>query len=372
MKLGHHVSPAAPGLSLLVLLAVITGCGDASSSVELQYPGAAGVTLSGTLVMPVHAAGQRVPGVIILAGSGSADRDGNNRHVTTDLYKQIAELLAQEGIATLRYDKRGVGQSTPAPVPADPQHPTLDEQAAFQNFVDWQNFVADAVATEAALLAQPDIDPRHVGIIGHSEGGIIAAELAGMKVAVAQRPSAVVLVGTPGRPYDAVVRDQLARQLELLQAGPTVTQAALSHVDMLVADLRQGGMNQSALLQALQSDQAIPPQFSATVVGLYSIGLQMFWTATLQISPALDVMQYEGPVLVLQGESDTQVSALRDAPALNQALSARSSGTQQLSLIPKASHFLKAVQDPAADPGLAGEIVPDAATALRTWLKAEI
>jgi alpha-beta hydrolase superfamily lysophospholipase len=340
--------------------------------VELQYSAGTGVTLSGTLVMPVHAAGQRVPGVIILAGSGSADRDGNNRHVTTDLYRQIAALLAQEGIASLRYDKRGVGRSTPAPVPADPQHPTPSEQASFQDFVDWQNFVADAVATEAELLAQPDIDPRHVGIIGHSEGGIIAAELAGMKVALAQQPSAVVLVGAPGRPYDIVVRDQLARQLELLQTAPTVTQAALSRVDTLVADLRQGGANQSTLLQDLQSDPAIPAQFSMTVTGLYSIGFQKFWTAALQISPALDIMQYAGPVLVLQGGSDTQVSALLDAPALNQALSARSSGTQQLSIIPNASHFLKSVQDANTDPGFAGEIVPDAAAALRAWIKAKI
>jgi hypothetical protein len=152
----HRLRPAATMLFLVVILVLIDGCGGATST-EVQYAGANGVSLVGTLVMPIHAAGQRVPGVIIIAGSGSADRDGNAPSVTTDLHEQIAELLAQDGIASLRYDKRGAGNSTPPHRPAIPQQPTPSELAALQDFVDWKNFVEDAGATASELLAQATV-----------------------------------------------------------------------------------------------------------------------------------------------------------------------------------------------------------------------
>ena len=117
-----------------------------------------GVTLAGTLVIPAHKRGVRVSGVIIIAGSGSVARNGNEPGgFTTNLYSQIADQLAQQGIASLRYDKRGVGASTPVPLPQNPIDPTPAEIKAMQDFATWDNDVGDARATlNYLLLSQAD------------------------------------------------------------------------------------------------------------------------------------------------------------------------------------------------------------------------
>ena len=82
----------------------------------MRFAGSDGATLAGTLLLPIWSELEKVPGVVLVSGSGPTDRDGNNALVPDriDLLKQIAELLAEAGIASLRYDKRGIGASTPS------------------------------------------------------------------------------------------------------------------------------------------------------------------------------------------------------------------------------------------------------------------
>src|SRR5439155_16945655 len=103
-----------------------------------------------TLLLPMVSEIQYVPGVVLVAGSGPTDRDGNNRLVPAriDLLKQIAERLARVGIASLRYDKRGIGASTARPTTV------LDEQ---EDFFAWENFVGDVQAAHAELLRHDEI-----------------------------------------------------------------------------------------------------------------------------------------------------------------------------------------------------------------------
>src|SRR6202008_100345 len=84
---------------------------------QVRFAGSGGVTLAGTLLLPLISEIQYVPGVVLVAGSGPTDRDGNNAlvQVLIDLLKENAELLARAGIASLRYDKRSIGTSTPRP-----------------------------------------------------------------------------------------------------------------------------------------------------------------------------------------------------------------------------------------------------------------
>ncbi len=83
----------------------------------VRFTSKSAATLAGTLLLPLISELQEVPGVVLVAGSGPTDRNGNNPLVPEriDLLKQIAELLAHNGIASLRYDKRGIGDSTPRP-----------------------------------------------------------------------------------------------------------------------------------------------------------------------------------------------------------------------------------------------------------------
>ena len=143
-----------------------------------------------------------MPGIVLVAGSGPTDRDGNNPLAPEriDLLKLIAELLAAAGIATLRYDKRGIGGSTARP------HGTLEEQ---ERFFAWDNFVADVAAAHGELVKHDEIKPYATALLGHSEGGLLV--LAAASTITSNRPHGMVLTSTPGRPMNDIVRAQVAR-----------------------------------------------------------------------------------------------------------------------------------------------------------------
>lgn len=140
-----------------------------------------GLRLSGTLTLPTGTGPH--PAVLLLHGSGRLDRDANTRRLRTGYGPPLAAALAQEGIATLRYDRRGVG-ATPG-----------DWRAT--GFTDNRR---DAAAALRALAGRPDI--RTVGVIGHSEGAVHAMSL-GTHPDVA---AVVLLAGYACRGEDALRR----------------------------------------------------------------------------------------------------------------------------------------------------------------------
>ncbi|RFQ03039.1 alpha/beta fold hydrolase, partial [Pseudomonas putida] len=171
-----------------------TGLAQAAAPTVLQRPidldTGQGV-LHGSLLLPQQATPP--PVVLIIAGSGPTDRDGNNpASGRVDNLKRLALLLANEHIASVRYDKRGVAASQPA---------TPDERD-----LSVERYVADVVAWSHKLKADPRFGP--LILIGHSEGALIAslaAEQAGA--------SAVITLAGSGRPLAEVLREQLAQRL---------------------------------------------------------------------------------------------------------------------------------------------------------------
>lgn len=366
----------------MLLLLVLAACGSQAqipprsttvvqSQREVIYPGATGVTLAGTLVIPAHKQGTRVPGVVIVAGSGPTDRNGNQPGgFTTDLYSQIADQLAQQGIASLRYDKRGIGGSTQLPLPKIPEQPTPAELKAMQDFVAWDNFVGDARATLKYLQQQPEIDPARTALIGHSEGSIIVGQVAALGQGLAHPPAALVLISAPGRPIDVILREQIAHQLE---QQPTLPAAfVLSKYDEIIASLKQTGMPSAAAFQDLKANSQVPAQLTQNLMALFPPYLDEFWQGELQVDPAATIKHYPGPVLVLQGAKDIQVFATEDTPLLDSALKSRTPEDHQIVIVPNASHNMKFVQDPATDPGITGPLVPAFTHTLRTWLSGKL
>lgn len=315
-----------------------------STSQDLAWEGTGGVSLAGTLTRP--AGGGPAPAFLLLAGSGPTDRDGNQPpQLVTDLLKDLAQALAGLGIASLRYDKRGVGAGARL-LPREP--------AALADFARWENFAGDAAAAFRTLARHDGIDAARVGILGHSEGGLIALDLA---ASGAVRPAALVLAATPGRPMARVLRDQLGRLGRAQGAPEEVIAAILDENDRILKDLADGGGYPSAIHPGLR--------------GLYPPYLEPFWRSLAALDPAALAARHAGPVLVLAGREDVQVSADRDAGILAAALGAASdaAGTRRLAVIAGASHNLKAVAGPA-DPGRAGPIHREAAAALAGWLHA--
>jgi pimeloyl-ACP methyl ester carboxylesterase len=280
-----------------VLAAPAAGAASAGSSAgqPIALDSASGA-VAGTLRLPD--AGGKAPVVLIVAGSGPTDRDGNSAMIPghNDSLKMLADALAQAGYASVRYDKRGIGASKAA---------ALDEsQLRFDTYVD------DA----AAWIAQLKADPRFtkVAVIGHSEGaliGMLAAERAGAAAYVS-------LAGVAEGP-GAILRKQLAGQLPPPLAADN---------ERILASLEQG-----------KPAADVPPALAA----LYRPSVQPYMISWMRYVPAARIAALRMPVLIVQGTTDIQVG-VDQAQALKAA-----KPEAALVLIPGMNHVLKEVP---ADP----------------------
>ncbi len=290
------------------------------------------VSLSGTLLLPLISELQYVPGVVLVAGSGPTDRNGNNALVLEriDLLKEVAELLARHGIASLRYDKRGIGQSTLRP---------RNSLAAEEAFFAWDNFAADVEAAHTELLRHNEIKPYATALLGHSEGGLLALAAAR---SLGKKVHALVLAATPGRKLDEIVRAQVERNAPAMR-GP---------VDSAIAAILAKGRVPAGLPREL--DLLFPPYAGP------------FLQKLLSFDPAAVLAAIPTACLLLQGGADRQVVPMGDVQPLIDALRTRGAPGEAI-VLPQVSHNLKLVTTPG-DPGLAGPLAPAAADALVKWL----
>jgi len=242
---------------------MITGTDDVR---ELRWtvPAADGVGLAGTLTLPAGPGPH--PAALCLPGSGKVDRDSNAGRVRMDLGRPLATALARQGIASLRYDRRGVGAT-----PGD------------WHTVGFLDNRADAGAALHALRGHPEIDPRAVGVVGHSEGAVHA-----MWLAAHAQAAAVVLLAGYARPGEQALRWQGARF-----AG-TVPRP----LRPLLPVLRRTATRQLARLAATTTD-------SARIGGL-RINAR-WWREQLAYDPRPDLARIPVPVLAVTGTADTQV-----------------------------------------------------------------
>jgi pimeloyl-ACP methyl ester carboxylesterase len=305
---------------------------------DVRFAGAAGVTLSGTLLLPLLSELQRVPGVVLVAGSGPTDRDGNNRYLAEkiDLLKQIAELLAKNGIASLRYDKRGVGASTQQPE---------GSLAAQEQFWAWDHFVADVQAAHAELLRHDEIKPYATALLGHSEGGLLslaAVQAMGQETGK-KAPYALVLASTPGRTLRDIVHDQITRNAPLFAAA---------------AD---------RIMQTIVETGHAPDDIPQELKLVFPANVGVFLQRALVFDPARVLEAIDASCLLVQGGADTQVVPMGDIQPLVDALGRRTK-PGEVQVFPMVSHNLKTVSGPS-DPGFAGPIAPAVADKLASWLK---
>ncbi|MCO7517256.1 lysophospholipase [Pseudomonas guariconensis] len=245
--------------------------------------------LHGSLLLPQQ--DSPPPVVLIIAGSGPTDRDGNNpASGRLDNLKRLAQLLASEHIASVRFDKRGVAASQPA---------TPDERD-----LSVERYVADTVAWGRKLRADPRFGP--LILLGHSEGALIAslaAEQAGA--------SAVITVAGSGRPVAEVLREQLAQRLP-------------------PAQLARG----NALIDRLQAGQTsldVPPSLRE----VFRPTVQPYLISLLRQDPAAAFARLKVPALIVQGRNDVQVD-VADAERLKAA-----KPDAQLALIDGMNHMLR-------------------------------
>ena len=298
----------------------------------VRFAGSDGATLDGTLTLPTRSEIQYVPGVVLIAGSGPTDRDGNNPYVAEriDLLRQVAELLADSGIAALRYDKRGIGASARPPESFEAQ----------ERFFSWDNFVGDVRAAHAELLRHDEIKKYATGLVGHSEGGLLA--IAAATTMAASRPHALVLLSTPGRTLREIVQAQLRRNAPAFAAEAERTMAAI------------------------EATGRVPEGISRELQRLFPPYGGPFFKGALSFDPAPALAGLDNACLLLHGAEDRQVLPLADIQPLLDVLAKR--GAHGEALIGQAtSHNLKAVATPF-DMGFAGPLAPAIAYKLASWL----
>lgn len=309
----------------------------------------------GTLSYP--ATGGPFPGVVLLAGTGPHDRDGG-----MSLHKTLAVLadhLTRQGFAVLRYDKRGVGLT------GGRRHPdsTTDDYAA------------DALAAARFLKIQPNIRASRIGIVGHSEGGIIAS------MAAAQAPADVrfiVMLGGTGLPgidikslQDAAARraEGMDESLVLLNRSQERELFEIAASDRTRPDaLAAMRAATHALPAATRTALEIPPE------GIPDEAFEALLTPWFRRFLSLDPRQYlervTCPVLALGGEKDLQVPPAENLKKIERALAGRSprSVVRQL---PGLNHsFQTARTGKASEYFLIEETVaPSALAFMSTWMK---
>ncbi len=225
-----------------------------------------GFTLAGTLSRPAQADGARLPAVVLVGGSGPTDRDSLAFGIP--IFGQIAGALADAGYIVVRYDKRGIGQSG-----------GRSEAASLADYAD------DVRAAVTLLADRKDVDPKRIVVIGHSEGGTVAL----MAAAKDKHIAAVGLIATPGITGADIV---LAQQKRILDRSTMTPEEKLAKVE-----------EQKRIHDAVMSGKGLellPPNVRR------SVDTPEFQSILLS-DPAKLVPQVRQPLLIVQGELDTQV-----------------------------------------------------------------
>lgn len=293
------------------------------------------LTLEGTLQIPDHASG-KVPAILLLPGSGPTDRDGNSGlGITTDVLKQIAEELAKNGIASLRFDKRAIAHYR------EKWPKTLPE---VNKFFAWEKFVDDAKACFDYLATQPEIDKARVGILGHSEGALISLQIGSDRSGQADAPKITISLGGTGRPMGPIIHEQIERSLKKSGLSQDQQKTYLDYTDNAC--------------KALAAGQGIPPNTPKGLESLFNPTASDIMGAYCRIDPATLAKKVQGAALIINGAHDTQVSAERDAPKLIAALQSRKSGIVDSLIALDTSHNLKTTKD-GNDDNFTGPVVPE-------------
>ncbi len=279
---------------------------------------AAGMTVHGTLTLPSGAGPH--PAVLLIAGSGPTDRNWNSPLLPGDNGSAalIARGLAEQSVATLRYDKRGTGKT------------------GVPQAVTWEDYLAEQQAALAFLRTQPQVGGDTLFVAGHSEGASHALKLAS---AEGDALKGVILLSPAGRPLKVVVMDQLTAQLRAA-LPPEAAEAELANMD--------------EAFTAIANGEDVDPKAATQIPGLQ--GLLMAFQAPASVGFARELLVFDSQAafkslphrtLILSGEKDLQVSAERDVKPL---AAARPQGTL-LVLIPDADHVLKAEPTPVEQLG---------------------
>ncbi|OIV41904.1 alpha/beta hydrolase [Flavobacterium johnsoniae] len=244
--------------------------------------------LYGTLTVPDEV--KKCPVALLIAGSGPTDRNGNNPMMKNNSLKMLAEALAKNGIASLRFDKRGIGESKASAV--------MESSLVFENYTEdvksWINFLK--------------LDKRftQLTVIGHSEGSLIGM-IAGAKA------NKFISIAGAGESADKLLKSQIASK----------SNKQIEDMTFPIIDSLKSGNKVKKVDPLLNS--------------LFRPSIQPYLISWFKYDPQTEIKKLAVPILIIQGNNDLQVS-VKDAENLSQA-----NKNSELVIIDKMNHIMKII-----------------------------
>lgn len=301
------------------------------------------VTLAATLTLPQGKG--PFPGVLLITGSGPQDR--NESLLGHKPFLVLSDYLTRKEIAVLRADDRGTGKST-------------------GNFATatTADFATDAEAGIAYLKTRSEIDPHRIGLIGHSEGGIIAPMVAARNPDVAF----IVMMAGSGVPGDQILPAQLQAIEEA--GGKSHEEAAKDaaherEVLTLVETEKDEAVLEKELREKISGEEP-EPQIGAQIKTLTSPWFRYFLT----YDPATALRKVTCPVLAINGEKDTQVPPKQNLPAIRTALEQGGNKHFEADELPGLNHLFQTAKtgSPAEYAQIEETISPVALDRMASWI----
>lgn len=303
---------------------------------------ASGLKLAGTLTLPPGPG--PFPVALLITGSGTQDRD--ETVFDHKPYLLLADRLTRKGVAVLRVDDRGAGGSEPGPAT-----------------VTSADFATDVAAGVAFLRGRKDIDPARIGLIGHSEGGLIAPLVA----AKDPRIAFLVLLSAPGVDGRTLILSQNRAMAVASGATPAQIEAMLKAKAAWFDAIRDAPDDDvaRARLTAVIDQQGVPAD-SPSRPQILSLAVP-WWRYSLNTHPEVALRQVKVPVLAIGGSKDLQVPAAENLAAIKAALAADKDVTVRE--IPNLNHLLQTAKTglPSEYPQIEETTAPAALDLIVDW-----
>lgn len=222
--------------------------------------------IDGTLLLPKNQSPSKL--VILIAGSGPTDRDGNQSFMKNDALKKLAEFLANSGIASFRYDKRIVKQIRTR---------NIDKNILFDDFVTDAKSVID--------FFKPTFEK--IIVAGHSQGSLVGL------LALNSGASGFISLAGAGKSIDAVIIDQISKTAPMF----------LEDSKRVINSLKKGETTEN---------------FPLALTSIFNLDIQSFMINWMKYNPAQIISEIAIPCLIINGDNDLQVS-IEEAKILHQS-----------------------------------------------------
>lgn len=283
----------------------------------------AGITLAGTLTLPEK--GNKFPAVVLLTGSGPQNRD--EEIMGHKPFLVIADYLTRNGIAVLRFDDRGTGQS----------------EGKFQTATG-ADFAVDAEAALKYLQSRKEVDPQKTGLLGHSEGGTIAFSVA------AKKNGAAFIVSLAGagikgdslmlKQAEAITKSQGRPATEWEKDKPELKRIyTLLAQDKSPAEIEKEFREevQKAVPAGMRNNEAVKKQMENQFKTMTSPWYLYF----MRHDPTTDLRKIKCPVLALNGDKDIQVDAAMNLKAIEENIESNGNRQVTVKVYPGLNHLFQ-------------------------------